>query len=138
MCQPPLALAQDAPFPQDPGYDPKTTSDPICFKVANDTDQSIYAQVISNYYPDDEGNWVRHRHNFRIAPDDDPYPVCTTGPFYNERDMLVQIKSLIPILTCEFDLGDGGRTLRFYHKVTQDGVRRLWANCNVIYPDVAP
>lgn len=120
-------------LPLDPNYVPKTSPDNICFTVENETDGAIYAQVITNYYQQPDGNWGTHRHNFRSIPGE-KYPVCTTGPFFEDRKIKIQVKSLIPILTCYFDLEDGGKTLSFFKKITDDDVVRLWANCDVTYP----
>lgn len=129
------ALAQDNPLPLDPDYKPTTTSQQVCFTATSKIEHTTYVQVVSNYYQDEQGNWVRHRHNFKIKGGEE-YPVCTTGPFFEDRKILIRVKSLIPLLSCYFDLGNGGRTLTFFHKNTQDGVKRLWANCDIVYPDI--
>lgn len=117
----------------DPDYIPRTTSEPLCFDVRSDIDHIVYAQIISNYYQLENGTWARHRHNFKIEKGS-VHPVCTTGPFYKTSQIMVKVKSLIPILTCFFDLQNGNQTLRFYYKFTKDDVKRLWANCDIIYP----
>lgn len=126
---------QDGPWPAGKDYEPETSNQNICFTVTSDVDHTIYAQVISNYYRMEDGTWGRHRHNFRINKGEQ-YPVCTSGPFFNERHILIQVKSLIPLLSCYFDLGSGGRELRFYKREIA-GQERLWATCKVVYPDIS-
>lgn len=142
LCQPVPSLAQgsgsasdNGPWPAGDDYNPQTSEQNICFTVTSEVDHTVYAQVISNYYKNSEGSWARHRHNFRIDKGE-RYPVCTTGPFYSERSVLIQVKSLIPLLSCYFDLGNGGRELKFYKREIA-GKKRLWATCKVTYPDIS-
>ena len=127
-----VSYAQDGPG-FNPSYTPKTTADPVCFTVESQIRHTVYAQIVSNYYQNPDGSWARHRHNFRIKKGQ-TYPVCTQGPFYDERKMLVKVKSLIPLFSCYFDLGAGGNTLTFYTKTVENDVKRIWGNCEVIYP----
>lgn len=139
LCQPPGALAQDNKLGLYPDYEPTTSEEPVCFTVTSEIEHFIFATVISNYYQMDDGTWTKHRHNFRIKKGEE-YPVCTTGPFYKGKDngryMRIKVKSLVPLLDCYFYLGDGGRTLTFYKKLTADGVKRIWANCQIVYPKI--
>lgn len=141
LCHPfNASLAQDNRLPLDPSYRPVTSDQPICFDVLNETENMVFAQIISNYYQTEDGNWAQFRHNFRAEPDV-AYPVCTTGPFFIDPatkayKIRLQVKSLIPLLSCYFDLGNGGKTLHLFKHKTPDGNERLWADCDITYPRI--
>ncbi len=145
-------------------YEPETSDTPVCFQITNITDQGIRGSVETFYFrndslrnPSGKTAFSRHTSNLRLYTKDevrqakrdfidgkiskeemvrttDTVEACSTGPFYQGK-LHLSLRGLIPVFSCWFD-PKAARPLYIYNGMRKDGVRQIWADCQVTYPIV--
>ena len=113
------------------------TPQPICFKVRNTAEFSIWGSFVTDYYTREDGIKARHRSNFRLeaAGTKDPdkgYPAdeaefCSYGPFYPNRQLELVLRTIVPVFTCKTSVEAGEIVLRGERK--EEGGVKMWAEC---------
>lgn len=113
------------------------TQEPICFKVRNTAEFSIWGRFITDYYTRPDGIRAKHRSNFRLeaAGSKDPdkgFPTdvaefCSYGPFYPNRQLELALVTIVPVFTCKTSIDAGEIILRGQRK--EEGGVKIWAEC---------
>ncbi len=103
----------------------EVVSSPICFNIKNEADYSVFGRVMSNYFVRADGVKTRHRSTFRLSPGA-WREVCTTGPFFEGRQVELVLQTLVPIFDCKTAI-TGDIIIR--GERTSDGTTKTWAEC---------
>ena len=112
-------------------------SEPICFKVRNSADFTMYGNFGTDYYTTPEGAKARHRSNFQLfaagSVDEEGYPsdraeFCSYGPFFPGRQLELQIRTLFPVFSCKTRIDQGEIVLRAERNADDDGYK-YFADC---------
>ncbi len=80
-------------------YEPLYSEEQHCGKIINTTDYTIYGSVSTDYYIDQDGDKATHKVNFRLSAKEE-WPVCTTGPFFEDYTVDLNIRTLVPVFSC--------------------------------------
>ncbi len=105
----------------------------MCFKMVNKVPHAIVGHVKTDYFRAPDGTWARHTSNFRMEVGES-LETCTQGPFYEQNTLRITIKSLIPLMSCLYQVTEGG-VLTFEEKRLPDGeTKRITADCFITYP----
>lgn len=103
----------------------EVTAQPICFNLVSQASNNVYGRVMTNFYEKADGNRGRHRSNFRLEPGQ-TNQVCTSGPFFEGRQVEIVIQTLVPVFNCRTAItGD----IIFKDERNSDGVLKTWAEC---------
>jgi hypothetical protein len=113
------------------------TPQPICFKLRNTAEFSIWGSFVTDYFTRDDGIRAKHRSNFRLeaAGSKDPdkgFPTdeaefCSYGPFYEGRKLELVLRTIVPVFTCKTSIEAGEIVLRGERK--EEGGVKMWAEC---------
>ncbi len=93
------------------------TADPICFNIINDSDQTIYGSVVTDYVTREDGQKIHYDGTFRLAPKETTDPetgyrkdfseFCSRGPFFPGRQLQITLRTLIPVFSCKTSVEAG-------------------------------
>lgn len=117
---------------------PDIVKEPICFVVRNEADFTMYGNFGTDFYPDPSGQQSRHRSNFRLegagSVDAEGHPAdraefCSYGPFFPERKLELQIRTLFPVFSCKTRVDQGEIVLRADRKADDTGYD-YYADCH--------
>ena len=116
------------------------TAEPICFNIINDSDQTIYGSVVTDYITRADGQKIHYDGTFRLAPKDTLDPktgyrkdfseFCTKGPFFPGRQLQITLRTLIPVFSCKTSV-EANDVVVHSNEVMKDGIktRKYWATC---------
>lgn len=114
----------------------EVTASPICFSIRNEAPYKVYGQIATDYYTTQDGTKARHTATFNLEqagtknPETGNYTdrreFCSSGPFYEGRQVELMLRTLIPIFTCKtsVELGE----VIIHGRFTDDGTK-TWATC---------
>lgn len=125
LCLPAQAIAQEI------------TTSPICFILRNDAPYKVYGELSTNYFTNEEGQRRRHTGSFRLEAAGSTHPekgypndraeFCSSGPFYDGRQLELTIKALFPIFSCKTNIEQGEVLIKGIRY--EDGSSKTWAEC---------
>lgn len=108
------------------------SAEPICFTVRNQATFSVIGMISTDYFTRPDGIRTRHRSNFRFQPagsidkktgkPKDRQDFCTSGPFFPDRKMEIQLKTLIPVFTCKTRIDQGEIIIEGRRRADDSGV----------------
>ena len=116
---------------------PDIVKDPICFQLRNSADFTMYGNFATDYYINTAGTPARHRSNFRLeaagSVHEEGYPTdraefCSYGPFFPDRKLELQIRTLFPVFSCMTRIDQGEIVLRADRKANNRGYD-YYADC---------
>ncbi len=113
------------------------TPQPICFTIRNEAPYKIYGQMATDYYTAPDGTKARHTGTFRLEKAGtrhkekdhfiDRSEFCSSGPFYDGRQLELTLRTLIPIFTCKTNVEVGEIVINGMQR--DDGTTKTWATC---------
>jgi hypothetical protein len=113
------------------------TQQPICFKLRNTAEFSIWGSFVTDYYTRNDGTKAKHRSNFRLEAagskdaekgfPTDAAEFCSYGPFYPNRQIELVLRTIVPVFTCKTSVEAGEIVLRGERKA--EGGVKMWAEC---------
>lgn len=121
-----------------PVHAQEITKEPICFMVKNTAAFKVMGSFVTDYYTAPDGSRARHTSNFRLdeAGSKDPkegYPTdraefCSYGPFYEDRQLELVLRTIIPVFSCKTSVELGEIVIKGERKPDDSGVK-MWAEC---------
>jgi hypothetical protein len=112
---------------------------PICFALRNTADYTVFGKFSTAKYTRPDGVVTRHRSNFRLEPagsvdektgeKTDRSEYCTYGPFLPDRQLILTIRTLVPVFECNTRVDTGQEiVIKGARKADDSGVD-TWAEC---------
>lgn len=80
------------------------TEAPLCARLVNETAETVYGVIRTQYFVEPDGTQARHTSNFRLAAGQ-TQEFCSTGPFFDGRKLDLALRSLFPVFECQTALG---------------------------------
>lgn len=103
----------------------EVTQEQICFNVVNTAPYRVYGGIETNDLIRPDGIKTKHREIFRLGPEEQ-VQFCTTGPFYDNREIRVILRSLVPMFECKTSvMGD----IVIQGVRLPEGGTRSWIEC---------
>ena len=113
------------------------TSEPICFTIRNEAPYTVLGEVTTNYFTAPDGTEARHSGTFRLEKagtldEEKGHPLdvvelCSTGPFYPNRQLELTLRTLIPVFSCMTSIELGEIVVKGHRK--KEGGTKTWAVC---------
>lgn len=115
----------------------EVTASPICFSLRNEAPYMVFGEISTDYYTTPNGTQARHNASFRLEksgarnPKTDNYTdrrqFCSTGPFYDGRQIELTLRTLVPVFSCRTNIEMG--EIVIHGVINQDGSAKTWAVC---------
>ena len=113
--------------------------DPICFALRNEADFRVYGKFSTDRYTRTDGVTTRHRSNFRLekagTKDEetgaykDRSEYCTYGPFLPNRQLILTIRTLVPVFECKTRVDTRQEIVIKAERKADDSGVNTWAEC---------
>ena len=112
--------------------------EPICFALRNDNDFEVLGKISTDRYTRPDGIVTRHRSNFRLRPAgstdphgaaDDRSEFCSYGPFLPGRQLILTLRTLVPLFECRTRVDTGQEIVIRGRRNEDDSGYDLWAEC---------
>lgn len=118
-------------------YAQEITASPICFTLRNEAPYKVYGTISTKSIKDENGKTIHHSGTFRLDRAGATHPkkgyptdvteFCSSGPFFQGRQLDLTLKALFPIFSCKTNIELGEVIIKGIHK--EDGTTRTWADC---------
>ena len=115
----------------------EVTQSPICFTVRNEAPYRVYGEISTDYYTAPDGSKARHTGTFRLEKAGtkregkdyfiDRSEFCSSGPFYQGRQLEITLRTLIPTFSCKTNIELNEIVIKGHIK--KDGTTKTWATC---------
>ncbi len=113
--------------------------EPICFALRNNNDFSVFGKFSTDRYTRPDGIVTRHRSNFRLEPagsvdaktgeKTDRSEYCTYGPFLPDRQLILTLRTLVPIFECKTRVDTGQEIVIQSERKADDSGYDVWVEC---------
>ena len=113
------------------------TDEPICFSIRNEASYKVYGVIRTAHFVREDGIKTRHSANFRLDPPGSTEPktgnltdrteFCSYGPFLPGRKLSFELRTLVPIFSCQTKIDQGEIVVKGFYK--EEGGTETWAEC---------
>ena len=113
--------------------------EPICFVLRNEADYGVFGKFSTDRYTRPDGVVTRHRSNFRLEPagsidsrtgsGSDRAEFCSYGPFLPDRQLILTLRTLVPIFECKTRVDTGQEIVIKGARKADDSGTDTWAEC---------